>query len=139
MEIEEAMYHAKKIMVASGIPVYYRGMPKHIIDPSMGDQNGTYNFSYHIVKTGEVWTDNTIVHECTHALQKIHTLPNGYLKNSEVYMAFLPEKEAFFVAAMQEYDIELKEGDLERWNDGKPTRSLRKRINSMIDKKYRRQ
>lgn len=137
MDIKTGMYVAQKIMRDAGLEVKFRGVPRHLVRNHYRPYDGAYNPSHHIVFTGHVWTVNTIVHECCHALQPIHALPEEYFTDTNEYMNCKEEREAFFVGAMAEYDIPIKKGDLERWNNGSPTRSLRLRINDMINRRYR--
>ncbi len=105
MDINEAFYVAKSTMLAAELPVYDRGCPMHQIDNELGPEEGRYLFHYHVVITGADWSENTILHECTHALQKRVEKPTGYNDGGKEYKNFEPEMQATFVALVAIVDI----------------------------------
>ncbi len=98
MDIKEAFYTARKTMLEAEIPVYDRGCPLHLIDNKLDPEEGKYLFHYHVVVTGANWSEDTILHECTHSLQKMCKKPPGYNEGGRVYGTFEPEIQARFVA-----------------------------------------
>lgn len=138
MEIAQAICIAKHIMLATGLDVFDRGTPIHVIQKMDSNEAGRYYPGYHTVVTGPDPANTTLIHECVHALQKPVQKSLEYKSNMQEYINDPQEKEAFFVTAMFEYGIKVVKGDLERWNMGNPTGSLKDRIEDMINRKYRR-
>lgn len=97
MQVDEAFYRTKEVMLKYGFEVIYRGCPRHVIDQSKGPKEGAYIAGQHIVITGPVWEDTVMIHECCHSLQRPAVIPKNYYEDPTVYYNCEFEREAFLV------------------------------------------